>query len=198
MSKTSYKQQILDFYNEFLDNTSINSPESVAWSSHKSQYRRFEVLYGIGVTEADTILDFGCGLGHMVDYLESIGYPVKNYTGIDINPSYIMFAIHRKPEAFFSVGEIYDVTQTYDYILGSGVFTVHMSLDEILNGIDYAFNIANKGVAFNFLTKDFMEIDGFNSFDPDEFYKLITDKYPKTKLVEGYLDNEDFTIYIYK
>ena len=198
MSKTNYKQEILDFYNEFLDNTSINSPESVAWSSHKSQYKRFEILYGVGVTNDDTVLDFGCGLGHMVDYLESIGYPIKNYPGIDINPSYIMFAIHRRPEAFFSVGEIYDVTQKYDYILGSGVFTVRMPLDEILNGIDHAFNLANKGVAFNFLTKDFLDIDEFNSFNPNEFYKLITDRYPNTKLIEGYLDNEDFTIYIYK
>ncbi len=70
MLKTKFKKQILKFYNDFLLSTSINSPESVAWSNRESQYTRFDALFQIGVTENDSILDLGCGLGHMVDYLE--------------------------------------------------------------------------------------------------------------------------------
>lgn len=198
MSRMKFKKHVLEFYNEFLVNTSINSSESVAWSSHNSQYKRFEVLYDIGVQDTDTILDLGCGLGHLVDFLRTKNYPIKNYSGIDINPNYIAYAIQRNEDAYFNLGEIFDVTNKHDYVIGSGVFTVLMSLDEIFEAMDAAYKICNKGMAFNFLTKDYLEIKGFNSFEPSEFYSIIAKRYQKTKLVEGYLENEDFTIYIYK
>jgi SAM-dependent methyltransferase len=198
MLKTKFKKQILKFYNDFLLSTSINSPESVAWSNRESQYTRFDALFQIGVTENDSILDLGCGLGHMVDYLEQKKLSTKNYNGVDINPSYIIYAIQRKPGVNFSTGEIFDIQDKYDYVLGSGVFTVRMPLDEIFSAIDASLNIAKKGVAFNFLNKEYLDIPEFNSFVPEEFYTLIKKKYNKTKLVLDYLGNEDFTVYIYK
>lgn len=198
MSKTNFKKKIISFYNDFLMNTSINSSESVAWSTKNSQYTRFKTLFHIGVTEYDTILDLGCGMGHMVDYLKSLNYPTKNYRGIDINQNYITWAIQRNLNVNFSVGEIFDITDNFDYILGSGVFTVGMNLDEIISAIDYSFNLCNKGVAFNFLTKKYIDISEFNTFNPEDFYNLIKEKYKNTELVTGYLGDEDFTIYIYK
>jgi|688.fasta_scaffold326270_4 SAM-dependent methyltransferase len=198
MLKTKFKKQILKFYNDFLLSTSINSPESVAWSNRESQYTRFDALFQIGVTENDSILDLGCGLGHMVDYLEQKNFSTKNYNGVDINPSYIIYAIQRKPGVNFSTGEIFDIQDKYDYILGSGVFTVRMPLDEIFSAIDASLNISKKGVAFNFLNKEYLDIPEFNSFVPEEFYALIKKRYTKTKLVLDYLGNEDFTVYIYK
>jgi cyclopropane fatty-acyl-phospholipid synthase-like methyltransferase len=198
MLKTKYKDEIINFYQEFLDNTSINSSEAVAWSSRESQYARFKVLLDIGITESDTFLDLGCGLGHMVDYMKGEGMLVKNYTGIDINQNYVLYALHRNPGVKFLTGEIYDVTDRYDYIVGSGIFTVRMPLDEILAAIDKAFELCNKGVAFNFLNKDYLEIPEFNSFVPEEFHEIIKKRFSKTKLTTDYLINEDFTIYIYK
>jgi len=198
MLKTKFRKQILKFYNDFLLSTSINSPESVAWSNRESQYTRFNILCKIGLTKQDTILDLGCGLGHMVDYLEDKNFPINNYCGIDINPSYILYAIQRKPKANFYTGEIFDVQNKYDYVLGSGVFTVKMPLDEIFSAIDASLTICKKGVAFNFLNKEYLDIPEFNSFVPEEFYEMVKQRYNKTKMVSDYLGNEDFTIYIYK
>lgn len=199
MSKTNFKKQILNFYNDFLLSTSINDPGSVAWTNKKSQYTRFDKLYEIGITENDTILDLGCGLGHMVDYLQQKKYPLENYRGIDINPNYIVYAIQRKPGVNFSTGEIFDVSDKFDYVIGSGVFTVQMPIEEVFAAINRSFELCNKGVAFNFLNKEYMDnIPEFNTFVPEEFYELIKTKFNKTKLVTGYLDNEDFTVYIYK
>ena len=48
------------------------------------------------------------------------------------------------------------IEKKYDYIIGSGNFTIKMHLDEILNAIAKAYELSNKGVAFNFLTEEFM------------------------------------------
>jgi SAM-dependent methyltransferase len=199
MSKTNSKKEILYFYNDFLMSASINDPGSVAWTNKHSQYTRFDKLLEIGITKSDSVLDLGCGLGHMVDFLEQKGYPLENYFGVDINSNYIVYAIQRKPGVAFSIGEIFDISDKFNYIVGSGVFTVEMSLTEIFAAIEKSFQLCNKGVAFNFLNKEYMgDISGFNTFIPEELYELIKKRYANTKLVTGYLNNEDFTVYIFK
>ena len=73
-----------------------------------------------------------------------------------------------------------------------------MSINEIIEAIKYAYELSNKGVAFNFLTKDYIDDSEFNSFVPEELHNQIKKYFNKTNLVTGYLNNEDFTIYIYK
>jgi len=201
MSKTNYKDEILHFYNQFLGACDLNNSEAVAWSSKESQLKRFEILLDIGIDkDNDRFLDLGCGLGHLVDYIRDRGYNIENYAGIDINPHYVFFAGIRNKDIDFKIGEIFDVEEKYDYIIGSGNFTIKMHLDEILNAIAKAYELSNKGVAFNFLTEEFMgsEDHNFNCFNPEEFIGMINKIYPKTRLITDYLGNEDFTIYIYK
>lgn len=197
--KTNYKNDVIDYYyNNFFINSDINSPMSVGWSDIESQIIRFQKLLEIGVTVNDKILDLGCGLGHMVDFLQSKGYDLDNYCGIDINPIYVINAIMRKPGVNFKISDIHSIEGNFDYILGSGVFTVKTDLEYMLNAIDVALNISNKGVAFNFLNKNFIDDINFNTFEPNILYNKLSSWYPNTVLVNDYLINEDFTIYIYK
>jgi SAM-dependent methyltransferase len=202
MSRTNYKEEIIQFYTPFLLYTDINKPEAVAWDSTEAQTDRFKVLYDIGITEDDSILDLGCGLGHFVNYLNNINHPTTKYSGVDINPHYIFYAIQKHPDISFKTGEIFDLSDSFDYIIGSGMFTVKMPKNEILGAIDYAYNLANKGVAFNFLTNAFNDGEDsvFNTFDPNEFYEEFKIRYgsDNTVLVTNYHNDEDFTIYIYK
>lgn len=201
MSKTSFKDDIVNFYNQYLGYCDINSSQAVAWSDKESQEKRFEVLLNIGVDKNDPkIIDLGCGLGHLVDFLKKTEYGTKNYIGIDINPHYIFFANLRHPDAEFRIGEIHDIKDNCDYVIGSGNFTVKMPINEIFDAISKAYSLASKGVAFNFLTDEFSDnVDGnFNCFNPEDFFSQVTKVYPKAKLITNYLGNEDFTIYIYK
>ena len=69
----------------WMDTPYQKSPVAVGWLDGKqNQAKRFETLLNIGVQEGDSILDLGCGLGHMVEHLEKIGLNVR-YTGIDTN-----------------------------------------------------------------------------------------------------------------
>jgi cyclopropane fatty-acyl-phospholipid synthase-like methyltransferase len=203
MSKTNYKEQINSFYNEFFTQNRHNTldPVNVAWSSKEAQYSRFKVLSDIGIDKDSTILDFGCGLGHYTDYLFSNvpDYNLKNYTGLDINQNYIDNCNHIRRGIRFICGEIFDLSESFDYVIGSGVFTVMMPKNEILEAIAKAYELSNKGVAFNFLTKDFLELPWVSSFNQNEFFQdEILPLYSNAKLVTGYYKNEDFTIYIYK
>lgn len=202
MSKTSYKTHINRFYTEYHETNAMNffSSENVAWSSKAAQYARFKVLCDIGIDKDSTILDFGCGLGHLTDYLytEVSDYNLKNYTGLDINQRYIDSCNHVRRGLRFICGEIFDLSESFDYVVGSGVFTVMMPKNEILEAIAKAYELCNKGVAINFLTKEFLDLSWVSSFNPDEFYSEISLLYPNTKLITNYYGNEDFTIYIYK
>ena len=57
MSKTNYKNDILDFYNKFLAYSNINNSEAVAWTSKESQVKRFEILLDIGINKQTTKLE---------------------------------------------------------------------------------------------------------------------------------------------
>lgn len=200
MLRTNSKDKILEFYDTFITHTKyLNDPQVVAWSSRKGQYERFKVLLDIGVNKTDTVLDLGCGMGHLTDYLLlHTDYLHENYTGIDINTKYVEACRMRKPDHRFLCGEIFDLSEKFDYVVGSGIFTVEMAKTEILDAIAYAYKSCKKGVAFNFLNKEYMVHEGVNSFAPEEFYAEIAEVYPNSKLLSDYLGTEDFTIYINK
>ena len=85
-----------NYYNEKSQAYEMDSSEIVGWmDGKKNQLKRFDTLLDIGVKNGDTILDFGCGVGHMVEHINKTGLKVK-YTGIDVNKD----AIRRARNAF--------------------------------------------------------------------------------------------------
>ena len=199
MSKVNYKHLIDGFYNNYIEyNDDFDSPDIVAWSSKEAQYQRFEALWGIGINSNDTILDLGCGAGHLTDFLIEKKYDLKKYTGLDINQNFIDISKKRRPEVKFLTGEIFDLKEKFDYVIGSGVFSVMMEIWEVMEAIQHAYNISNKGVAFNFLTLDYINEFWVNSYEPIDFYRAISKKYENVTLITDYYGNEDFTIFIKK
>ena len=198
MSATTYKEKILEFYDPFITHSLPMQSQAVAWSTKDSQYARFEVLTNIGVEPTDTILDLGCGMGHYTEYLNLNGYDLHNYTGIDINEKYIRSCSIRKNNLRFICGEIQGLNERYDYIIGSGVFTVGLSKNDIFTMLEKSYQLCRKGMAFNFINKEFLSDEEYNTFVPEEWYEIIKGKFGNSKLVNDYLPGEDFTIYIYK
>jgi len=60
-----------------------DDPRGVDWHSAAAQQARFDALLAIGLTEGATVLDAGCGLGHLYAYLCERGIVVR-YTGCDL------------------------------------------------------------------------------------------------------------------
>ena len=198
-----------NFYNEKSQSYEMNSSEIVGWmDGKKNQLKRFQTLLDIGVKNGDSVLDFGCGIGHMVEYINDTGLKV-NYTGIDTNED----AIRKAKNAFiladimgvhpmasstgiiFSHGSVQDIKENYDWVVASGVFNYKFPKAEMIQTVNGLLDHANKGIAFNLLEEGHI-------INPEyEFYKkdTITHYFNNSaQIVENYGVDLDITVYIRK
>ena len=187
-----------EYYQEqhivWMDTPYQKSPVAVGWLDGKqNQAKRFETLLDIGVQEGDSILDLGCGLGHMVEHLEKIGLNVR-YTGIDTNKWSIQQAYQFR-EATYIHGTIFDIQDRYDWGLASGVFNVEFPKLEMLETISELLSKANKGVAFNLLSNSANNNLTYENYIPEE---IVSHLKGDVSIVENYGVENDFTIYIKK
>ena len=178
----------------WMDTPYQKSPVAVGWLDGKqNQAKRFETLLNIGVQEGDSILDLGCGLGHMVEHLEKTGLNVR-YTGIDTNKWSIQQAYQFR-EATYIHGSIFDIQDKYDWGLASGVFNVEFPKLEMLETINELLSKANKGVAFNLLSSSANNSLKYENYTPEE---IVSHLKGDVSVVENYGVENDFTIYIKK
>jgi len=187
-----------EYYEEqhkrWVDTPYQKSPVAVGWLDGKqNQAKRFETLLNIGVQEGDSILDLGCGLGHMVEHLEKIGLNVR-YTGIDTNKNSIQQAYQFR-EATYIHGTIFDIQDRYDWGLASGVFNIEFPKEEMLKTINELLSKVNKGVAFNLLSNSANNNLTYENYIPEEVVSYLKGN---VSIVENYGVENDFTIYIKK
>lgn len=193
--------QVLDIYNYYLLQPTpddFKSPQKVGWANKFDQEIRFKILLNIGVRSGDTLLDWGCGLGHLIDYMMNNDIKDVAYKGIDINQLTIHTAQKNFPEFNFELATIYDINDKYDWIVASGIFSFGVDINDLISDVAKAYDLANKGVAFNCLLplESFIE-SGFTVYDPKNLLEILSEIYPNVYLIEGYT-NDDFTIYITK
>jgi cyclopropane fatty-acyl-phospholipid synthase-like methyltransferase len=189
--------KLYDLFIDYSDNDDMLDSKKVGWTTKEEQEVRFKALLAIGVKSGDKLLDYGCGLGHLVDYMSKVKLDV-DYTGIDINENYIDIASRIFINSNFRIGDIEGETTNYDWIVASGVFTYGITKEEIFSKIDKCMSLIKKGFSFNFLlpTENFIAW-GFNTFNPLEILSDLKQLYPYVYLIQGYAE-DDFTIFITK
>ena len=181
-------------HQEWKDTPHQRSPIAVGWlDGRQNQTKRFQTLLDIGVQEGDSILDLGCGLGHMVEHLEKIGLNVR-YTGIDTNKWSIQQAYQFR-EATYIHGSIFDIQDKYDWGLASGVFNIEFPKLEMLETINELLSKSNKGIAFNLLSSSANNSLKYENYTPEE---IVSHLKGDVSVVENYGVENDFTIYIKK
>jgi len=178
--------------------------ERVGWGSMESQQKRFKILSEIANLYENRILDVGCGLGGLYEFLVK-EYPDISYTGTDININMIKGARERHPAVKFIHADI--VTQpekivkvNFDYVFLSGALNLsednrEESIEKIVRAM---YLLARKGVGINFLSTF------SNYFTPGEYYsnpvKILELAFSITHNVvlrHDYMPH-DFTLYLYK
>ncbi len=128
------------------------SEKSVGWNKPK-HYKRFELAVNPWSNLKDnsqiSILDFGCGLGHLYEFLKKNNY-LWNYTGIDINPHLIDEAKKKHKDGFFQVGDFdsFVKKQNFDLIFFIGTFNRKFSDSSSLmyTSINKAISLSRMGV----------------------------------------------------
>ena len=151
--------------------------ESAQYADRATQERRMEVLCEIGLTPTSKVLDFGCGTGQMLAYLQRTIDFRGEYVGYDVSPEAIAFARSAHPAGRFEVRDVLEDApqEDFDFILVSGVFNNAMSDNRAF------FRAASRclmarargGYAFNMLSRfvDYFD-EGLYYEDPMEAFRF--------------------------
>jgi hypothetical protein len=72
-----------------------------------------------------SIADFGCGLAHLNDYLDTNLEIPFHYTGVEINPDFLEFNKKKNPlSKFLERNEFFSNNERYDVIISIGTFNI--------------------------------------------------------------------------
>jgi SAM-dependent methyltransferase len=147
------KKQLIENYRECFRQYG-DTPEAVQLSSD-GQLERFEKLAQIAQLDGCSVLDIGCGLGHLYPFLKA-RFSNISYTGVDLCPDSVAHAAGRYPEASFRCLDLtsQSIGETFDFVLMSGLFNNSFagSDDYMHELLRTAFQLCKKGMAFNFIS----------------------------------------------
>ncbi len=131
--------------------------KGVDWKNEEAQFLRFEQLLKVvqDTDEPFSLLDYGCGYGALLTYLNKQGYDVR-YVGFDITPEVIEAANQLFPQAHFDT--TVETLAPMDYVVSSGIFNMKLGapVDQwesyVKQVISEQWELCTKGMAFNCLT----------------------------------------------
>lgn len=176
------------------------------WGSQKGQFDRFAALQRITPLNNCHILDVGCGMGHLLDWVRMQGLALRSYEGIDVTPSMVAAARARHPDATFHECDVLLGGQphqpSYDVVFASGIF--YLALDKPYHFLEAMlrrlFHLADQALVFNLLTAsshdDCGEAGEFRA-DTAQVIAIISSLSPYFSLDHTY-SRADATIAIFK
>jgi len=156
----------------------------VDWPNKEDAFRRYKIMLSIikDYSKPIKLLDFGCGCGHLLEYIQEHDLNI-DYYGLDISKKFYDCCISKFPNnTFYNIDilkEDIDILPDFDYIILNGVFTEKRNLndEEMFDFFSNILKMINKktktGIAFNVMSPivDFKRKDLFYlSFDKLGFF----------------------------
>lgn len=197
-------ENTIERYNQRLAEFGI-SEQAVGWGKKGRANLRFEILLSQWNIENRTILDFGCGLGFLFDYIHSKKkLSIDKYLGIDINGEFIKHCkeIYPADKCDFFCTNLFSNSfdSKVDYVFSSGVFNHKLeNNEEFIKSCFHEFDkIATNGFAVNFLSNkvDF-EYDYTYHADP-AFILDLCYKYSNNVVLRNDYMPFEFTVFVNK
>lgn len=151
-------EQILAYFNSKLV-ANGPTPEGVDWNSVEAQTIRYQqILKVCDKDENFSIIDYGCGYGGMMDYMQASGYKFR-YIGYDPLQSMIDMAqqLYADRSGCIFTADL-DELQPADYLVSSGIFNIKLDIpaeewtEYCLSVLKRMDRLSTKGFSFNMLT----------------------------------------------
>lgn len=190
----------------FIDNRYKKLGRSVGtagWSSVETQSLRFQQLLNGFDLENKTILDIGCGLGDLYNYINQVVTKNFNYIGIDISNSVIEDARskYNGSNALFYNDTLENIElEKIDISVASGAFSYRFKGSKqytkyIFNRM---FDLSSIGISANFLSSycDY-QLDKNQHYDPKEVLEWALGLSRKVIIDHDY-GLYEFTIFVKK
>jgi cyclopropane fatty-acyl-phospholipid synthase-like methyltransferase len=168
------------------------------------QKERFDSLTTF-FKEESSILDYGCGFGHLFYYLNQY-FDKFSYEGCDIVDEFI--AENRKninEDIFYTINSYADVTSSYDFIVAAGVFNLMYTdskleqFELIKSTLKHLFTKTNRVLSVNFMT-DQVDFVADNAYHQNvvEIYLFSVNELSRRVLIDQTYMPYEFTIHIFK
>ena len=154
-------EQQADYYGRLFQEY---GPGVEAVASGKQIYKnlRYEKLCNIFAKDKELSLhDVGFGLGHLYQYIiKSFPDKIVHYSGSEITPDFVTYCRENYPECKFFKRDLSEKVfdDKYDYLIFGGTFYHRISIPVeefnvfIKKILSNAFNMCQRGIAFNFIT----------------------------------------------
>jgi len=209
--KKKYLNSIVKHYEDCLEKHG-DSHLGVDWPKPEDVNTRYRIMMDIIRLKNDqsevTLLDFGCGAAHLLEYIKSKQINNVKYTGLDVSEKFVSLSREKFPQTDFYCTDILadNVSlPTFDYIIMNGVFTEkrELSFDEMwvyfCNMLERVFSITGKGIAFNVMSKAVdWERDDLFHVPADLLIGFLTKKLTRNFVIRNDYGLYEFTTYLYK
>jgi SAM-dependent methyltransferase len=183
-------------------------PQGVDWNSVNSQYLRFsQIIKVCNLSQEFTLLDYGCGYGGLVTYLNNLGASFF-YTGYDVLERMIDTARQNfidNPRCIFTTD--FHTLPVSDYAVVSGTFNIKSEINQsawtdfVIAELHKINDLSIKGFSFNLLTKysdpEYMRADLYYA-DPCFFFDYCKTHFAKNVAVLHDYGLYDFTVLVRK
>lgn len=149
--------KVKDYYNSKIKEFGTGS-KGVDWNGPESHFLRFKQLTKIISEKEFSLLDYGCGYGALVEYLDTTNSRFS-YTGYDIAEEMIKAGTKKySARAGVKLTGEFELISVHDYCISNGLFNVKLDADEtewkkyIIDTLTKMDRLSVKGFSFNLLT----------------------------------------------
>lgn len=202
--------KIVDHYETCLEKHGDNHL-GVDWPNIIDVDKRYHVMLDIlkfNTDEYVTLLDFGCGTAHLLEFIQKKERKGIDYSGLDLSQKFVDVAQIKFPNNEFFCFDILDKKKSiknYDYIVMNGVFTEkrELSFDEMWEYftqlISAIHDKSNKGFAFNVMSKnvDWEREDLFH-VSLDLLSNFLCEKITRDFIIRNDYGLYEYTVYVLK
>lgn len=174
------------------------------WAGPDTQIARFEVLLRHVDLAGKSLLDVGCGLGDLIDFLQQRKIPVQ-YTGVDVVEEMLVRARQGHPQERFLRADLFAETgedplkgETFDVVFCSGALNLNLgnNLEFLPRALWRLRNTAREFLMVNFLrARTSLSDPMYFYYRPDDVLGILQPLVGEdhVEMIDGYLPN-DFTV----
>jgi len=211
----SYKE-IIEHYEKCFDDFGF-SLKGVDWTKEDQANIRYQVMIdsiyfyekSFKLSKKVSVLDFGCGLSHLYNYILKKNLKQIDYTGLEISEKFFNESKKKYPQNKYILGDILKEPSilkiNYDYIILNGVFTEKRNLtydymfEYLKKMISIIFAKSNKAVAFNVMSKHVdYEKDILFHLSIDDMANFLSKKISRNFIIRNDYGLYEYSVYIYK
>lgn len=185
----------------------------VDWPKLDDALKRYRVMcevekFSSKKNKTSTLLDFGCGGGHLLEFIKKNELTQFTYSGCDLSPKFIDLCKSKFPGVpFFQVDALQepDKLGSYDFIVMNGVFTEkrELTFDEMWNYfqklVSAVYEKTSIGLAFNVMSKhvDWERNDLFH-LSHDLLVSFLIKHLGRNFVIRNDYGLYEYTVYVYR